>query len=200
MSLDARIEIPPCWKIVPPGQADEIQGIRLVLGPGSGYGDGTHQTTQLCLQAISALAPKGRAWRMLDFGSGSGILAIAAAKLGAVVEAIEIDREAIHHAVENARLNELADRIRYSATLDGVSGQFDMVAANILRQVLLEHADDLASRLSPQGRLVLSGLVPTDVPQVSVRYAGLLDGRRPEIYRRDDWCALVWRPDKERIR
>jgi ribosomal protein L11 methyltransferase len=135
---------------------------------------------------------------MLDFGSGSGILAIGAARLGAMVEAIEIDEEAILHAEENARFNSVADQIRCSRTLESVRGPFDVVVANILRPVLMEYSGELAGRLAPGGTLILSGLVATDVPEVSVRFTRLLDGRRPEVYRRDDWCALLWRPVRGR--
>ena len=102
------IDIPPRWTLVEPGSlaAPEIAssgGIRIALEPGAGFGDGRHPTTVLCMQAIAALAPREqRVWRMLDFGSGSGILAIAAAKLGAQVRAIEIDQRALEHAHANA--------------------------------------------------------------------------------------------------
>lgn len=191
----AGVEVPPFWKIVPPGQSGEGEGVRVVIQPGAGFGTGAHETTQLCLQAIAAGAPRGgRAWRMLDFGSGSGILAIGAAKLGATVEAIEIDERAIENAEENARLNSVADRIRHRRTLEGVQGPFELVIANILRQVLLDFAGALAARLDPGGMLVLSGLVSTDIPEVGVRYASLLGGRRPEVHERGDWRALAWRP------
>src|SRR5579863_4346355 len=91
------VVIAPRWRIVPMLRADENDETRLVIDPGPGFGDGAHETTQLCLQAIAALAPRSPPWRMLDFGSGSGILAIGAAKLGAVVDAVEIDALAGAH-------------------------------------------------------------------------------------------------------
>ncbi len=187
------IEIPPCWRVVPPSRTGHGTGIRVVLEPGAGFGTGTHETTQLCLQAIAALGPRGLPWRMLDFGSGSGILAIAAAKLGATVQAIEIDPGALAHAERNARLNGVAERISWLRTLAGASGSFELVVANILRPVLLAHADELLARCDPAGTLVLSGLVSTDVPEVSVRYGSRLTGKRPQIHERGDWRALVWR-------
>jgi len=187
------IHIPPRWNIVEPGQATD--GIPIVLEPGVGFGDGTHPTTRLCLQALSALAPRNpaAAWQMLDFGSGSGILAIGATRLGATVEAVEIDEQAIAHAYRNLAHNPAGDRVRFSKTLLNLPGPFDMVIANILCQVLIDYAEHLVDRLAPTGTLVLSGLVSTDVPQVSVRYRSLLDDRRPEIYQNEDWRALVWR-------
>lgn len=188
----AAVEIAPNWRIVPSG-TNECDENRLVIDPGPGFGDGTHETTQLCLQALGALAPRGGQWRMLDFGSGSGILAIAAARLGADVRAIEIDAQATAHAERNAKANDVSARIRHASTLEETRGTYDFVVANILRSVLLEFASALVAHLSPHATLVLSGLVSTDVPEVSVRYASRLAGARPEVYERSDWRALVWR-------
>ena len=187
------VVIAPRWRVIPVLGADEGDEIRLLIDPGPGFGDGTHETTQLCLQAIAALAPRSRPWRMLDFGSGSGILAIGAARLGAVVAAVEIDALAGAHGERNARANCVEDRIRHARRLEGTRGPFDLVVANILRSVLLEFADGLVACLAPGATLVLSGLVSTDVPEVSVRYRSLLGNERPEVYERGDWRALVWR-------
>ena len=130
---------------------------------------------------------------MLDFGSGSGILGIGAARLGAAVHAVEIDPLAAAHAERNARANAVDDRVVHARTLEGAPGSFDVVVANILRPVLLEFASELVSRMAPRATLVVSGLVSTDVPEVSVRYASLLGNVRPEIYPRGEWRALVWR-------
>jgi ribosomal protein L11 methyltransferase len=187
------IEIAPHWSVVSTQTAEEEGRRRLVVEPGPGFGDGTHDTTQLCLQALAALAPRAGSWRMLDFGSGSGILAIGAARLGALVDAVEIDELARAHGERNARANAVSDRIRYSRSLEDTSGAFDLTVANILRPVLLAFADALVTRLAQNATLVLSGLVSTDVPQVSVRYSSLLGNDRPEVYERGDWRALVWR-------
>jgi ribosomal protein L11 methyltransferase len=189
----AGVEIAPRWRIVSAQSVDEGDWGRLVIDPGPGFGDGTHETTQLCLQALAALAPRTGPWRMLDFGSGSGVLSIGAARLGAVVDAVEIDALAGAHGERNARANGVSDRIRHARTLEDACGVFEFIVANILRSVLLEYADALVSRLARRATLVLSGLVSTDVPQVSVRYASLLRAERPEVYERDDWRALVWR-------
>ena len=188
----AGVEIVPHWRIISRPSADEGGGGRLVIDPGPGFGDGRHETTQLCLQALAALAPPGP-WRMLDFGSGSGILSIGAARLGAVVDAVEIDALAGAHGEHNARSNAVSDRIRHARKLEETRGVFEFIVANILRSVLLEFADALVTRLARDATLVLSGLVSTDVPQVSVRYASLLRDERPEVYERGDWRALVWR-------
>ncbi len=189
----AGVDVVPCWSVVPTHAAEEDGRRQLVIEPGPGFGDGTHDTTQLCLQALAALAPRAASWRMLDFGSGSGILAIAAARLGASVDAVEIDAVARAHGERNARANAVADRVRHSRTLEDTRGAFDLTMANILRAVLLDFADALVAGLAHNATLVLSGLVSTDVPQVSVRYASLLGNHRPEVYERGDWRALVWR-------
>lgn len=188
------IAIPPRWRVVPPGQPAADDGVSILLSPGEGFGDGAHPTTQVCLQAIAMLRPPGPTWRLLDFGSGTGILSIGAAKLGAAVVGVEIDEAAIATAEANTALNGVTSQVRYTRALADAPGPFDMVVANILRSVLMPFADDLVARLAPGGGLVLSGLVVTDVPDISARYAPLVDGRRPEVYPRGDWCGLVWRP------
>ena len=192
-----RIKIRPFWNIIPQGEPLAQEGISLLLSAGTGFGTGAHETTQLCLQALGLMAPRERkVWSMLDFGSGSAILSIAAAKLGATIKAVEIDEEAIAHGEENARINEVSDRIQSSRTLEEVKGPFDLVVANILRPILLEYAAELTSRLAPGGTLLLSGLVGTDVPEVSVRFASYLNGEQPVVYQRGDWRALVWQSSK----
>jgi ribosomal protein L11 methyltransferase len=129
---------------------------------------------------------------MLDFGSGSGILSIAGAKLGATVDAVEHDPAAIAHSRVNAEANDMSRPISYFRSLDETSGPFDLVVANILRDVVIAHAPTLVSLGAPTCSFILSGLTSTDVPAVCHAYEGLLG--RPEIYDRAEWRALVWRP------
>lgn len=161
----------------------------IVIVPSSAFGDGRHETTQMCLQAIVAFAPRDR-FRLLDVGSGSGILSIAAAKLGAEATGIDIDAGANAVATENARLNGVADRTAFGTAWPNT--RFDVVIANILRRVLLDRADDLVARVAPAGVLILSGLVSTDTPELVARFTPLLAGTRPEIFERDPWRTLVW--------
>jgi ribosomal protein L11 methyltransferase len=187
------VEIPPHWRIGPADCAEAGTRTHLVIDPGPGFGDGTHETTRLCLQAIAALRPHDGTWRMLDFGSGSGILTIGAARLGAIVDAIEIDPLAAAHGERNARVNRVSTQVRHMRSLAESPGPFDLVVANILRPVLVDFADALVSRVASGAALVLSGLVSTDVPAVSARYSPLLGDRRPEVYTLGEWRALVWR-------
>jgi ribosomal protein L11 methyltransferase len=190
--------VPPRWWItattpIPAPDISPYRRLTLVVVPGPGFGDGTHPTTHLCLQALAALAPREPPWRMLDFGSGSGVLSLGAALLGATVSAVEIDARAVAHAEQNARATGVADRIRHARKLDEARGPFHLVIANILRRVLLDHADALVSHLAPDATLVLSGVMSTDVPELTAAYARRLGGSRPEVYAREDWRALVWR-------
>jgi len=192
MNREGLVDVPPRWRIVPPDgvAAEGRMPLRLTSGPG--FGDGRHPTTQLCLGALAALAPRGRAWRLLDFGSGSGILSVAGAQLGATVDAVEIDPPAVVHAQRNLVLNRVAASVRQVTAIDDAVGPFDLVVGNILRTVLLSFARPLVERLARGGVLILSGLVSTDVPEVSSEYGRLL-GARPEVYERNEWRGLVWR-------
>ncbi len=192
------IHVAPRWEVLPLDADADPGTIPIRLDQGPGFGDGSHPTTQLCLQGIAALAPRDRQWRMLDVGSGSGILSIASALLGARVDAVEIDARAIEHAERGFRANGVAHCVCSRSSLDEVAGPFDLVVANIWRAVLLGFAEAIASRRAPGGSVLLSGLVSTDVPEVSVRYATLLGGERPEVYQRDEWRALLWRGTRGR--
>jgi len=193
------ISIPPHWEVVPPWREppEKFEGKLLRLNPGAGFGTGTHETTQLCLELLAeSSARKTLPERILDFGSGSGILAIGTAALQprsetSVIHAVEIDELAIDNAIDNARLNQLEDRIRYTRYLNEGDRGYGLILANILKPVLLEFADDLMSRLAPHGQLILSGLVEADVEAVAARYSSRL-GRLPAIKKRGDWRALYW--------
>jgi ribosomal protein L11 methyltransferase len=170
----------------------------LFIEPGVGFGTGLHPTTQLCLAELAAsMSP---AARVLDFGSGSGILAIAAALAGAdQVDAVESD-EQVHGAIRaNAARNGVAERIQVASRLSPAAGPYDLVVANIVADVLLEHAAALAAAVRRgeagrlAGRLVLSGLLAADLPPVIERYVDLV-GSDPQIEVREGWHSLSWKP------
>jgi ribosomal protein L11 methyltransferase len=162
------------------------------LSSGVGWGDGSHPTTKMCLQAIRHFHPKSE-FHALDFGSGSGILSIAIAQRGGIVDAVEIEDAAIETSKVNARLNGVEDKIRVSRELPAnAPPRYDWVIANILQPVLLHYSEELVRLLKPKGKLVLSGLVATDVPILMVRYSELLGGRTAEIYHQGEWRCLVW--------
>lgn len=185
----AVIDIPPRFRVATHGAATSDERT-IVLAPSRAFGDGTHETTRMCLQALAAFAPR-RAFRMLDVGSGTGILSIGAAKLGGRAVGVEIDEAANRAARHNASLNELS--LPFTTEWPAENERFDVVVANILRDVLLALAPAIAARVARPGVLVLSGLVMTDVPAITARYGPLLEHRRPEVFERDPWRALVWR-------
>ncbi len=194
------IDIPPFWRILPPEVAPGTRGpstdlVLLRIKPGHGFGVGTHETTQLCLLGLGHFLRSGLTpTTVLDFGAGSGILSVAAALSGARVEAVEIDERSIENARENAALNRVESRIDLRTHLSEPARPFDLILANILSKVLLEHAEQLCLRLSRQGRIILSGLFGTDVPSILGRYKPLLAPMKPEIFERGDWRAVVFAP------
>ncbi len=180
--------VPPRWRVVlGEGAPDERT---IVLGASRAFGDGRHESTRMCLQALAAFAPRG-AFRVLDVGSGSGILSVAAAKLGGEAVGVEIDPDANAVAEDNARRSGVASRVRFGTAWP--DGRFDVVVANILREVLVALASEIVARVEGGGMLVLSGLVATDVPEIVATYAPALGGARPEVFARGVWRALVWR-------
>lgn len=197
------VELPPYFRIVPPWRAQEARaamggGTLLVLSPGRAFGRGDHETTALCLIAMGYLARCGFSpRRVLDFGSGSGVLAIAAAKLGAaVVEAIDIDPVAVEAALANVEANGVGDTVavRLGDLTSGVGGRFDVVVANILADVIVELAPDVPRVLAPGGRFITSGFVHKSV----VGVAGALKsvGHRIVAHlEQGDWDALVSAPE-----
>lgn len=171
----------PAWE--PRTAGVDSAGTTIFIEPGVGFGTGLHETTRLCLAALAAWRRDGRpCGRVLDFGSGSGILGIAAAVLGArAVDAIEIDA-AVHEAIRaNAARNGIADRVRVAADLPAAGPGYDLVLANIVAPVLIEHAAVLGSavRRRPDGGLAgglfLSGLRDHEVGPVIDRYRVVLD-------------------------
>lgn len=196
------------------GAAKKILKIR----PGAGFGTGTHETTQLCLNALSegiarleeAGPPRSRglknsrsgSLKVLDFGSGSGILAIGACLLGkkrkiSRVDAVEIDDLAIENAQDNAKLNGVSRRLRF---LKGIPRQehYDIVVANILKPILLDALRELVKSLKSESVLILSGLVEDDVNEVIKKFSqelkkkGLAAKFSYKITKKKEWRAIQW--------
>jgi ribosomal protein L11 methyltransferase len=183
-----RIVIVPSWERYDPA-ADDIV---LDLDPGRAFGTGAHASTRLVLRALDALAASGRAvGRLLDVGTGSGILAIAAAKLwpGARGVAIDIDPIACGAARENLERNGVGSVTVDEGDVATVDGNFDLVVANIQADVLLALRDGLVARLG-SGALVLSGLLLDQVEPIAAAYedAGL---QRWRVDTLDEWAAVV---------
>jgi ribosomal protein L11 methyltransferase len=202
----APIDVPGFGVILPAWEEGEAgtspAGTTLFIEPGAGFGTGLHETTQLCLAALDAWRREaGGLGRVLDFGSGSGILGIAAAVLGAPgVDAVEID-PLVHDAIRsNAHRNGVAARMTVSAALPaGADAAYAVIVANIVADVLLAEAEAVCARLchraaqgataGPTSCLVLSGLLDTDVAAVTACYRGHL-GLEPIHTSRGDWHCL----------
>ena len=161
------VEITPSFWIVPtwhepPAQAEEV----IRLDPGLAFGTGTHPTTRMCLRWIARHAPRGQ--RVLDYGCGSGILAIGAAKFGAdAIDAVDIDEAAVRATEANAKAN----GAQLSAGLpERASGRYDTVLANILATPLKVLAPLLCGHVAPGGHLVLAGILARQADELKAAY------------------------------
>ena len=175
----------PTWSGAAAGDS-----VELVLDPGMAFGTGLHPTTQQCLEALSKIPLEGKS--LLDVGTGSGILAIAAAKRGASpVVAVDTDEIAVDAARENAVRNGVAIPVAEGTAAD-VPGRFDVVVANIVSPVLQRIAPDLAARLGGGGTLLVAGI---SAPAETATRAAFAQARLVVIDRteRDDWIALALR-------
>ncbi len=160
--ISPRLWIVPTWHDAPDAAA-----INLKLDPGLAFGTGSHPTTRLCLAWLDAHLRGGET--LLDYGCGSGILAIAAARLGASqVDGIDIDPQAVAASQDNARLNAVIARFGLPGSLPEQS--YDVVVANILTNPLKAMAPLLAARVRPGGRLVLSGILAEQAEDVMRLY------------------------------
>jgi ribosomal protein L11 methyltransferase len=165
--------------------ADDAVVVR--LDPGLAFGTGTHATTALCLEWLDKIDIADKT--LLDFGCGSGILAIAALKLGAKsVTAVDIDLQAITATRQNALSNEVDDRLETTLQIDQLDDQFDFVVANILAGTLVDHATFVCDRLKSGGRLALSGILADQVADVSAAYCHCIEFAAADY--RDNWARL----------
>ena len=157
------------------------------LDPGLAFGTGTHPTTALCLEWLDAADVAGK--RVIDYGCGSGILAIAAAKLGAsVVSAVDIDPQALIATRDNAERNGVANLITPELVENARLQRADILLANILAGPLESLAPTFASLVPPGGRLVLSGILRNQAEAVATTYAPWFD--IAPVVVRDDWARL----------
>lgn len=188
-----RVVIQPSWEAYEP-QAGEVV---VRLDPGAAFGTGTHPTTALCLRAMEKLVRPGMT--VFDVGTGSGVLAITAAKLGAgAVTAVDYDSTALRVARENIAQNGLADAItlKESDILRNVTGRADVVTANIIADIIIRLFADLDTHLAPGGALLASGIIASraeDVRQAGKAY-GFVATEEWEV---KDWAAMIFRRANE---
>lgn len=164
--------------------------VTVLLDPGLAFGTGTHPTTALCLEWLSGADLTGKS--VLDYGCGSGLLGIAALKLGAAsVVGVDIDPQALTATRENAAQNDVSDRITVQTPEIRLDGAFDVVLANILAQPLIQLAPTLSSVLKPGGSLVLAGLLDRHADEVRDAYRDAIAFDPPTV--RDGWTRLSGR-------
>lgn len=194
LKVTPRLVIRPPWEEYVPGPGESV----IAIHPGMAFGTGRHPTTRLCLRALEEvweqhLPPASNPWQVLDVGTGTGILALAAARLGAGVLAIDVDPEAVAAALDNVRLNALQDRVWVEATpLNALRQQFPLILANITAPDLLQLADALTGRLLSQGALIISGFLLADAPALEARFLGL-GLTAAGFLTEEDWGAWIFR-------
>lgn len=188
--LAGRFVVRPPWEEYAPVADDVV----LTIYPGMAFGTGRHPSTWLCLRALEEVS---RDWsllpapQVLDVGTGTGILGLAAAHMGARVLAIDLDPEALAAARENILLNELQDAVRADdIPLSAIRQQFDLIFANLTAPDLQSLAESLAGRLRQDGQLIISGFLLSDLPKLQERFLAQRLAM-VESHQKDDWVALI---------
>jgi ribosomal protein L11 methyltransferase len=177
-----RLWIVPSWR-----EAPDTNGVNLLLDPGLAFGTGTHPTTALCLKWLDAHAPEGL--EVIDYGCGSGILGIAALKLGAKhCIGVDTDPQALLASNNNAAQNGVADKLKLYLPNQGEIKPADLVLANILANPLISLVKHLAALTKPGGQIVLSGILAEQAQEVSNAYAPYFD-MQPAT-QQEDWIRL----------
>nr|WP_251025922.1 50S ribosomal protein L11 methyltransferase [Bacillus sp. ISL-47] len=188
VKISERFTIVPTWEEYTPVSSDELI---IELDPGMAFGTGTHPTTVMCIQALERTVKQGD--KVVDVGTGSGVLSIAAAMLGAEsVKALDLDEVAVNSARLNIKLNKVQAIVDVSQNnlLDGVEQGADVVVANILAEVILRFTDDVASVVKEGGYFIASGIIQQKKQEVRDAIAGA-GFEIEETIQMEDWVAIV---------
>ncbi len=188
MEIGEALLVKPSWSKRRPKRRQAV----VVLDPGLSFGTGQHPTTSFCLNEVVRCKKAGAKQSFLDIGTGSGILAIAAAKLDyAPVQAFDFDPDAVRVAKENARKN----KVKFKLSRGDVTKlplkparQYDLVCANLISNLLIAERRRIVNRLKPNGTLVLAGILAKEFPQVERFFSGMklkLVAKREE----NEWCS-----------
>lgn len=186
--VSPRVMIHPPWD-----KPENACPIMIEIDPGMAFGTGTHETTQLCIKLLDEVGvPEGCS--VLDVGTGSGILAIAAVKLGAdSAVGVDFDPDAIREAIRNSETNGVGQQCAYRiGELEETDPKAEVVIANILPHVLIAISDGLISHTLPGGLLILSGILLVEEDRVREHFEA--EGmKQVERVAKGDWCALAFR-------
>lgn len=186
--ITARLVVKPTWREYDPASGQQV----IEIDPGMAFGTGTHPTTAMCVQLLENHLQAGDA--VLDVGTGSGILLIAAAKLGAGrLNGVDSDPIAVSIARENLDLNAIPKEgaeLRCGHLLDTVAERFDVVVANILADVIIDLLDQVPAVLAPGGRFICSGIIQGRREEVLHKMAAC-GFHLIESLERDEWVALA---------
>lgn len=185
MEIGQRLAIVPGWETY------DTDRIVITMDPGMAFGTGTHETTSLCLETLDSMVKGGE--RVLDIGTGSGILAIAALKLGAAeAEGVDIDPMCVRTADENAERNGVAEHftVLVGDLSDKASGKYNIITANIVAAAILSLAPHVPVLMAPGARFIASGIIDTRKDEVlaGLRAAGL---EPVEIKEKRGWVCVI---------
>jgi ribosomal protein L11 methyltransferase len=181
------------FTILPPWEDKKSGRINLIIDPGMAFGTGHHETTRSCLVLMEKYDQKNEKGRFLDLGTGTGLLAIAASKLGYdQVVAVDTDPLAIEASRKNMELNQAINIELHEGSIAEVHGTFDCIAANIISSVLILLVNEISSRLKPSGMAIVSGILADQLDEVTKAYeqTGL---KFIEGFPDDKWVSLVYR-------
>jgi ribosomal protein L11 methyltransferase len=185
LNIGRRLAIVPSWETC------DTQRTVITLDPGMAFGTGTHETTALCLETLDECISGGE--RVLDIGTGSGILAIAALKLGArEADGVDIDPMCVRTAGENAARNGVTEnfRVLVGDLSDKATGQYDVICANIVANAIIALVPGVPALLAPNGTFLASGIIDTRKDEViaAVQAAGL---QIHTVKEKNGWVCLV---------